>query len=177
MDYQTLQKNKRQFLSVSGLSHRDFVALHEDFATVWSAMMNERTIEGKPRRRKRSIRRDSVLETTEDTLLFILSYLKNNPTQDYHASQWGMRQSQAHPYIRCTLEALRQTLMRWDSLPSRTNLELMERLESMTADERQVLRLDGTERPIERPGDKAQQKKQYSGKKKTHCEEPAYQSR
>lgn len=175
MDYRTLQKNKRQFLSVSGLSHRDFVALHQDFAEAWSAMLTERTIEGKPRRRKRSIRSDSVLGTTEDTLLFILSYLKNNPTQDYHASQWGMRQSQAHPYIQCTLEALRQTLMRRESLPSRTNLELMERLEAMTANERQSLRLDGTERPIERPADKARQKKQYSGKKKTHREESAYQ--
>lgn len=175
MDYKTLQKNKRQFLSVSGLSHKDFVGLHQDFAKAWSSMMNERTIDGKPRRRKRSIRSDSVLETTEDTLLFILSYLKNNPTQDYHASQWGMRQSQAHPYIQCTLEALHQTLMHSDSLPSRTNLELMELLEAMTAQERQSLRLDGTERPIERPQDTALRKKQYSGKKKTHREESAYQ--
>jgi len=175
MNYKTLQKNKRQFLSVSGLSHRDFVALHQDFAKAWSAMMNERTIEGKPRRRKRSIRSDSVLRTTDDTLLFILSYLKNNPTQENHASQWGMRQSQAHPYIQCVLEALRQTLMRSDSLPSRTNLELMERLEAMTAKERQSLRLDGTERPIERPQDSALQKQQYSGKKKTHREESAHQ--
>ena len=175
MNYKTLQKNKRQFLSVSGLSHRDFVALHQDFAQAWSAMMNERTIEGKPRRRKRSIRSDSVLRTTDDTLLFILSYLKNNPTQENHASQWGMRQSQAHPYIQCVLEALRQTLMRSDSLPSRTNLELMERLEAMTAKERQSLRLDGTERPIERPQDSALQKQQYSGKKKTHREEFAHQ--
>lgn len=166
MDYKTLQKNKRQFLSVSGLSHRDFVALHRDFAEAWSAMMNERTIDGKPRRRKRSIRSDSVLRTTEDTLVFILSYLKNNPTQDYHASQWGMRQSQAHPYIQCALEALRQTLMRSDNLPSRTNLELMERLDAMTVKERQSLRLDRTERPIERPQDSALQKKRYSGKKK-----------
>lgn len=168
MNYQTLQKKERQFLSVSGLSHRDFVALHTDFARTWQTMMSERTIDGKPRRRKRSIRSDSVLKTTEDTLLFILSYLKNNPTQEYHASQWGMRQSQAHPYIRCVLDALHQTLMRSDSLPSRTNLELMERLEAMTVQERHSLGLDGTERPIERPQDSALQKKRYSGKKKRH---------
>lgn len=175
MNYQTLHKKPKQFRSVSGLSHWDFTALHTDFALLWQKQMAEYTATGTPRRRRYSIRRDSVLPTTEDMLLFVLSYLKNNPTQEYHSSEWGMTQSQAHPWMQRCLNVLRETLMRSDMLPARTNLELMERLESMSTAERTGLRLDGTERPIERPVDRRKQKEQYSGKKKAQHKERGYQ--
>jgi hypothetical protein len=168
MNYQSLHKNPKQFRSVSGLSHRDFTALHRDFAATWQHRMSSQTADEKPRRRRYSIRSDSVLQTTEDMLLFILSYLKNNPTQEYHASQWGMTQSQSHPWLRRCLRVLQETLLRSDMIPARTNIELLERLESMTPAERKGLRLDGTERPIERPCDDKKQREQYSGKKKRH---------
>jgi Helix-turn-helix of DDE superfamily endonuclease len=167
MDYQSLHKKSKQFRSISGMSHLDFTALHRDFATTWQHQMSGHTADGKPRRRSYGIRSDSVLKTTEDMLLFILSYLKNNPTQEYHASQWGMTQSQVHPWLRRCLGVLKETLVASDMLPARTSLDLLERLESMSPAERKGLRLDGTERPIERPSDEEKQRKQYSGKKKS----------
>lgn len=167
MNYQSLHKKSKQFRSISGISHQDFTALHRDFATMWHQQMSHQTAGGTPRRRRYGIRSDSVLKTTEDMLLFILSYLKNNPTQEYHASQWGMTQSQVHPWLRRCLDLLKETLVTSDMLPARTNLELLERLESMSTAERKGLRLDGTERPIERPSDTKKQREQYSGKKKS----------
>jgi hypothetical protein len=166
MNYQSLHKNPKQFRSISGMSHLDFTALHRDFATTWHQEMSSYTADGKPRRRLYGIRSDSVLKTTEDMLLFILSYLKNNPTQEYHASQWDMTQSQVHPWLQRCLRVLKQTLVASDMLPARTSLDLLERLESMSPAKRKGLRLDGTERPIERPSDEEKQRKQYSGKKK-----------
>jgi hypothetical protein len=128
-------------------------------------------MEGRLRKRKASLRSDGVLQTTEDVLLFVLSYLKNHPTQEYHAAVWGMYQGQAHPYLKQGLEALRQTLLKQDMLPARTAFELAERLATFDVLEASVhkkMRLDGTERPVERPQNPEQQRKLYSGKKKAH---------
>lgn len=151
MNYQTLKKKSKQFRSISGMPHKDFVALHKEFAIVWHEQMQNQTASGTPRRRKYAIRSDSVLQTTEDMLLFILSYYKNNPTQEYHAHQWKMTQSQAHPWLQRCQRILQLALMRCDMLPARTNLDLLERLESFDIPAYKRLRLDGTERPIERP--------------------------
>jgi Helix-turn-helix of DDE superfamily endonuclease len=167
MNYKTLHKAPKQFQSVSGFSHLDFLALHKEFALVWHQQMQHWTADGKPRLRSYSVRSDSVLKTTEDMLLFILSYLKNNPTQEYHSAQWGMTQSQAHPWLQRCQAILRMTLQRCDMTPARTNLELLERLDAQDDVARKGLRIDGTERPIERPQDNQKQKKQYSGKKKS----------
>lgn len=60
-------------------------------------------------------------------------------------------------------------------IPARTNLELLEHIDSQSSGKPDAmsktketigLRLDATERLIERPQDSEKQKKQYSGKKK-----------
>ncbi len=146
MNYATLHKKPKQFQSVSGLSHLDFLALHKDFALVWQQQMQHYTADGKPRLRSYSVRSDSVLKTTEDMLLFVLSYLKNNPTQEYHSSQWRMTQSQAHPWLQRCQNILRMTLQRCDMLPARTSIELLERLDAQESLARQGLRIDGSVR-------------------------------
>lgn len=169
MNYQTLHKNRKQFQSVSGFSHQDFVALHKEFAPVWAEMRSEATMDGRSRKRKPSQRIDAVLQTTQDVLLFVLSYLKNYPTQEYHASVWGMYQGQAHRCLKQGLAAVQRTLMKGNMLPARTALDLAERLEGLPAGRvRKKFTLDATERPIERPKNKVKQQQTYSGKKKKH---------
>lgn len=175
MNYQTLQKNRRQFKSISGLSHEDFLSLHKEFVVAYSALRSEETIAKRVRKRKPSNRVDAVLQTTHDVLLFVLSYLKNNPTQEAHAAAWGMYQGQAHPHLQYGLKALRRTLMHNDMLPARTRLDLAERLEALPIEQRKKMRLDATERPIERPSNPQEQKEMYSGKKKACSKESASQ--
>lgn len=166
MNYETLHKNRKQFQSVSGFSHQDFVALHKEFAPVWAEMRSEATINGLKRKRKVSQRVDAVLQTSQDVLLFVLSYLKNYPTQEYHAAVWGMYQGQAHPYLKQGLAAVQRTLMKRDMLPAGTALDLGERLEGLPERVPKKLTLDATERPIERPKNQVEQRQTYSGKKK-----------
>jgi hypothetical protein len=98
----------------------------------------------------------------EDKLLFILSYLKNNPLQDYHGSCYDMTQPQCNEWIHLLSDILRKTLKTLDELPERN----VARLQYILGQYDNVL-LDGTERPIQRPLDEDRQKSCYSGKK-TH---------
>jgi hypothetical protein len=176
MNYQMLSTKPKTFQSVAGgISHKDFTALHKEFASVWHHQMQTYTATGSVRQRKYSVRSDSALKTTQDMLLFVLSYLKNNPTQEYHALQWNMTQSQSHPWLERCQVTLRLALMRCNMLPARTNLELVELLDGRAVGTPHVLRLDGTERPIERPQDSQKQKSQYSGKKKAYDKESHHQ--
>jgi Helix-turn-helix of DDE superfamily endonuclease len=167
MDYKTLHRNSKQFRSVSGLKHTDFVILHRYFATVWKTETESFTVSGKRRKRKRTERIDGCFPSSEDRLLFIVSYLKNNPTQEYHASQWGMYQGQANAWIQYLLKILRQALLSAHAMPARSAEELMTMLEAkeQRTGEPNRVRIDGTERPIERPQAAREQRKRYSGKK------------
>jgi hypothetical protein len=167
MNYKTLHRKAKQFRSVSGLKHTDFVILHRYFVSAWESQSKDFTVSGEPRKRKRAERVDRCFETSEDMLLFIVSYLKNNPTQEYHASQWGMYQGQANAWIQRLMDILRQALSCAHAMPSRSAEELMTMLEAkeQRTGAASKVRIDGTERPIERPQNRRAQTKRYSGKK------------
>ena len=95
-----------------------------------------------------------------DKLLFILSFLKNNPLQEYHGATFGMTQPQCNEWIHLLSDILVKTLKALGELPDRNSL----RMEHVLAGCKNVL-LDGTERPIQRPMEEDRQKSCYSGKK------------
>ncbi|TAE21871.1 MAG: transposase family protein [Candidatus Kapaibacterium sp.] len=140
--------------------------MHKEFIASYTALRAEETITKKVRKRKPSNRIDAVLQTTHDVLLFVLRYLKNNPTQEAHAAAWGMYQGQAHPHLQFGLRVVRRTLMHSDMLPARNNIDLAERREVLSRDKRKKMRLDATERQIERPSNPQEQRQMYSGKKR-----------
>jgi hypothetical protein len=83
--------------------------------------------------------RKARLAICQEKLLFILVYLKTYPLQEVLAFHFNMSQGQACQWIHILSEVLRLTLGEY-----------------------------GTERRRQRPSDQEEQKRFYSGKKKTH---------
>ena len=82
----------------------------------------------------------SKLPMIGDKLLFILSYLKNNPLQEYHGATFGMTQPQCNDWVHLLSNILVKTLKTLGELPDRNSL----RMEHLLVCCKEVL-LDGTE--------------------------------
>lgn len=159
--YNQIKRNKNQFKSITGFSLEHFDLFHEHFAPIWNNYIRHFTVEGQRRVRRTSTRKDSVFFCTQDMLVFILSFLKNNPLQEYHAANYSMTQPQANVWIKLLTKLIYQTLDKIDQLPSR-NDKALELVLKQVAD----AFIDGVERVVQRPMDNEVQKEYYSGKKK-----------
>jgi len=160
MKYEKVRKNATQLLSLTGLTVSDFEALLPSFKYQWDEYYSRYTLKGKLRERISYGRVTGKLSMIEDKLFFILSYLKNNPLQEYHGATFGMTQPQCNEWIHLLSDILVKTLKSLGVLPDRNSL----RMEHVLAGCQNVL-LDGTERPIQRPMEEDRQKSCYSGKK------------
>jgi hypothetical protein len=155
------KRNAQQFKSLPSMEIVAFAMLSNHFAQTVEHYLAHFTLTGKPRQRRVTVKKDSVFKSYPDLLLFSLSYLKNNPLQQYHALQYGITQPQANLWIHRSLDWLWETLARLKELPARSDKALADVL----VNHLEVL-LDGTERPIGPSTDYQTQKEHYSGKKK-----------
>ena len=162
MRYEKVRKNAAQLLSLTSLTVSEFEALLPSFHYHWDEYYSRYTLKGKLRERISYGRVTGKLPMIGDKLLFILSFLKNNPLQEYHRATFRMTQSQCNEWIHLLSDILVKTLKALGELPDRNSL----RMEHVLAGCNNVL-LDGTERPIQRPIDQDRQKTCYSGKKNT----------
>ena len=111
------------------------------------------------------------LPTIADKLLFILTYVKQNPIQEVQGQLFGMSQSNANKWIHLLHAVLNHALAHQELLPARTADELAVMLARQTDEgcpHVPPFWHDGTERPIHRPADPEDQQDYYSGKKKCH---------
>ena len=160
MKYDKIRKNPLQMLSLTSLTVSEFEALLPSFQRHWDEYYSRYTLKGKLRERISYGSITGKLPMIGDKLLFILSYLKNNPLQEYHGATFGMTQPQCNDWVHLLSDILFKTLKSLGELPDRNSL----RMEHVLAVCKDVL-LDGTERPIQRPIDVDRQKSCYSGKK------------
>jgi len=160
MKYEKVRKNAPQLLSLTSLTVSEFEALLPSFKDHWDEYYSRYTLKGKLRERISYGRKTGKLPMIGDKLLFILSYLKNNPLQEYHGATFGMTQPQCNDWIHLLSDILFKTLKSLGELPDRNSL----RIEHVLAGCKNIL-LDGTERPIQRPMYEDRQKSCYSGKK------------
>ena len=154
------------FQMLTGLSVQAFLDLLPAFhrATAHSEHQAEQQ-RAQPRQRQKGGGRKPLLRSDADRLLFILFYFKVYPLQMVQGFFFGMSQAQACEWLHRLTPILNQALGFEKQLPVRK-----------AADVAQVLRtcpglefiIDGTERPIQRPQEKARQREFYSGKKKRH---------
>ena len=151
MKYDKVRRNAIQLLSLTGFTTGEFEAFLPTFKYHWDEYYSRFTLTGKQRIRISYNRTTSKIPHIEDKLLFVLSYLKNNP---------GITQPQCNVWVHLLCEILRKTLSTLGELPDRNHL----RVRRLSEQCENVL-LDGTERPIERPADEDKQKSCYSGKK------------
>ena len=155
-----MKDNSELLLSATGLHNNEFHDLCNYFERSWNKYDSDRRAEnnghgGRP----------PALFTIQDKLLFILFYLKSYQLQEILGYLFGISQSQANHWIHVLSNVLKEALSSADCLPARVSSELLEKL---NIEGKQDIVIDGTERRIQRPADNDEQKKYYSGKKKTH---------
>lgn len=160
-NYQEMAGKPTQFLALTGYTREEFDALLPHFGSQFYEWMKIHCLDGKVREGRRySDYKNSPLPTIEDKLFFILVYLKTNSLQSAQGALFGMSQPKANVWIHCLQPILNQALGKLGELPARQmqNVPFDEESENLYFH-------DGTERPIQRPSDAAEQKKNYSGKK------------
>lgn len=161
--YRDIREKKDRVLRLTGFQPEEFEELSIKFGQVLGNYIKNYTLEGKLRKRKVvKERKNSILPTAEDKLLFLLYEHKNYPTQEALATQFGMEQPQANMWLRILRPLLQETLRQTQDLPERNS----ERLNRAIGDRKQVI-IDGVERPILRSSDHETQEEDFSGKKKT----------
>jgi hypothetical protein len=111
--------------AMTGLTEQEFTALLPHFEHACGAYMQDHTIDGQPRTSRRYSTYDTCpLPTMSDKLLFILTYVKQNPIQEVQGQLFGMSQSNANKWIHLLHTVLNLALAHQDLLPARTADEL-----------------------------------------------------
>lgn len=156
----------RQLLSLTSLQANEFMAVLVEFDKLWQQFHRHNDLKGEQRRvPKFKEHADISLRGSHDKLLFILVYLKQNPTQHYHGVMFSMSQGKVSQWVKLLLPLLKKSLHRLKMLPQRNASELYLSLKVLA---HYFILLDGTERAIPRPVDYERQKFYYSGKKGYH---------
>lgn len=163
-NYTKLSRKPKQFHALTGYTLEEFHSLLPAFVARFLAYVQEYTLEGKKRRKRRYVTyKNSPLRTMEDKLVFILMYLRKATTQDIFGEVFGISQPVTNKWIHVLHPCLNQALAELGAVPSRAASDLQ-----VGDEEIKVYFQDGTERPIQRPKDGEIQKTYYSGKKKRH---------
>lgn len=166
ISFQSLKKHPTAFQCFTGFNLAAFYELLPSFERAYVADLDQRDQARTPQRqRQRGGGRNGALSNLEDKLLFILFYFKVYPVQALQGYLFGMGQTQAGEWIHRLTPILKQALGYEKQLPARKTQEIAHVLQ-MCPDLEFIL--DGTERPIRRPKNKAKQKEHYSGKHKRH---------
>ena len=162
-----LLRRERQLKAVIGMGSKEFKILHKQFDAIYNKIQQK-----KLRKRAIGVGRQGVIKDTKSKLLFILMYAKVYPTYDLAGALFGVVASRPHEWVNEYLPILEEALGRYCVLPARkiTSVEEFKRLYPGVQEDI----LDGAERPIQRPKNKKNQKKAYSGKKKRHTRKNIY---
>lgn len=161
--------NDRLMRSVTGMSTKEFKQLSTDFGKELEKDKQSRYEKGLKdgsRQRKPGGGRKGNLKTLEQKLFFVLFYFKCYPTFDLLGLLFDFNRADALRAVRRLTKILEKTLGRKMVLPKR-EIHSPEELFMLFPETKDIL-VDGTERPIQRPKNKDKQKRNYSGKKKTH---------
>jgi hypothetical protein len=159
--FHLLKKNLVAFQSFTGLSVAAFYELLPSFERAYEDDLDQRDkVRMQKRKRERGGGRKGALYPIEDKLLFILFYFRVYPTQELQGYLFGMGQTQAGEWVHRLTPILNRALGYEKQLPARKAQDIAQVLQ-MYPDLEFII--DGTERPIRRPKDKAKQKEYYSG--------------
>ncbi|MDJ0708615.1 MAG: transposase family protein [Leptolyngbyaceae cyanobacterium MO_188.B28] len=120
----------------------------------WERFEQE-TFQRENRKRSYGAGRKPQLQKLADKLLFILVYFRLYPIQVVQGFLFGMGQSQANEWVHRLTRVLNQALGYEQQLPEREPANLKQVLKACPSLE---FMIDGTERPINRPKDKADRK-------------------
>ncbi|HEY9651384.1 MAG TPA: transposase family protein [Coleofasciculaceae cyanobacterium] len=154
-------KQDRLLRAMTGLNRKAFDALLPTFSTVY-----EQTLLQQPRQRAIGGGRKARLSNPQSKLFYILLYFKCYPTFDLAGVLFDIDRAQAHYWMHRLQPVLEAALGQKLALPERKLSSIEEFVAHFPGVERVMI--DGTERPIQRPGEPQQQQLNYSGKKRRH---------
>ena len=164
MNYSELLKNDKNFLSLTSLHVAEFEYLLLFFEPICENYYKWHTYDGKNRKMPRlKANAKERLPTSGQKLFFILTYLKNNPLQNFQAASFGISQGQVSHLFKDLNVLLSVTFKKMGLVPAKNNEELQTYLQGHKVQE---LFQDATERPIARKVDYIAQREDFSGKKK-----------
>mgnify|MGYP006335581873 FL=1 len=169
LEYKEVRRNKRKFLALTSLTDKEFKDLLPYFTQAYAEVYEgNKTHEGKKRKRAVGGGRKSVLEDSEQKLLFILVYQKDYPLQIIMAELFEMSQSSANDWIHRLLPILGKALDKMGLMPERKGKDFAKTEQKQAQKPKYII--DGTERRRQRPKNPEKQALHYSGKKKTHSD-------
>ena len=157
---------ERLMKSLTGMKTAEFKQLTQVFGKI----LHE-TAAQKKRERKVGGGQKGALRGIENKLFFILFYLKCYPTFDVAGFIFHVDRSRPCRWAQKFLPILEKVLKRTLSLPKRKIRSIDELFEFFP--EAKDLFVDGTERRVQRSKTSKNQKRRYSGKKKTHTRKNA----
>ena len=155
--------------ATTGLSASEFKPLVESFVRELQKerlIRYERGVEHGFRKRRPGGGRIGTLRAPNEKLFFILFYYKCYPTFDVLGLLFDLDRSNACRNVQ-KLTAIAENVLGEELVLPERKISTMEELLELFPDVKDLF-IDGTERPIQRPKDRAKQKAHYSGKKKTH---------
>lgn len=169
MNVERILRRPRLLRATTSLDLAEFERLLPAFEAAWmeaSRGAQVLTKRGTVRQRAYGAGSKGVLPTAADKLLFILFYFKSYPLQEVMGLFFGFSQQQASAWAGRLTPVLNSALGYEKHLPARRAADLESLLRAEPA-LREVL-IDGAERPVRRPKNPDEQKRNYSGKKKRH---------
>ncbi len=161
MNIEKAFKSDRLLKALTGVTNLEFERLLFQFTNILLKKSNS-----KERQRKIGGGRKGAIGDPKSKLFFILFYLKVYPTFDLAGFIFGTDRSRPCRWYKALLPILEEVLGRECVLPERQITSIEEFYQKFTGVK--DLFIDGTERPIRRPKNPKNQKKNYSGKKKRH---------
>lgn len=165
MIYQYLLKHRELFQYAIGIPYKQFVLLLPKFSPALRKL-EEQEAWKKERIRQPGGGRKATLKSDEEKLFFILWYYKVYPTFRFAQIEFRFDKRNIQLWVRLLEQSLFASVGYELELPKRKIRNHGEWLE--IAPELSDFLVDSTERSIQRPKDKEQQTKYYSGKKKQH---------
>ena len=118
--YQDIAGKEKDLLAMTGYTQQEFTALLPQFQKSYEEYLNSYTIEGYERVGQiPKPYHNSPLPTIEDKLLFILVYLKQNPTQTLQGYLFGMSQTNVNKWFHLLHTVLNRALAAHGALPQR----------------------------------------------------------
>jgi len=119
-NYPELSQKPGRFLALTCFTAEEFQELLPYFEIKLVEYMENFTLEGKKRYKRKYIEyKNSSLPTIENKLLFILIYFKTNCLQEVLAEMFELLQPKANLWIHALHQVLNQTLEHINLLPAR----------------------------------------------------------
>jgi len=149
---------------MTSLKVSEFDLLHSKFDLHCNRYFYHHTLQGKVKEKIGNVeQKNASLRGSEMKLFFLLSYLKNYPLQQFHATFFGITQAKVSKFIKVLTPLLQDTLVQMGLAPTGSPEQLASELEQYQIQE---ANMDATEREVNRSVDHEVQKEFYSGKKK-----------